>query len=162
MIAKNDRASSSYLYAQSLDNSGDAVCWVTGADGECQELNSYDSQRVEMLHRLDHVQNHGRRWKFCSNGLECRVSHEGDCAIKIYPLIRDEAGRLAPVILLFNIHNGMRKSVPRILFDSQVKTGRRFSYDDHAAIFNLERTFRWPLLLIRLHIFFFTKVSKND
>lgn len=162
MIAKNDHASSLYLYAQSLDNSGDAECWVTAGDGECQELGSYDSQRVEMLHRLDHVQNHGRRWQFCSKSFECRVTHEGDCAIKIYPLTRDETGRLAPVMLLFNIPNETRTYAPRILFDSQVKTGRRFSYEDHAAIFNLERTLRWSLLLIRLHIFFFSKVSKND
>lgn len=162
MTAESERYKSAYLYAQSLDNSGDSLCWRSSACGEYQELDLSDPQRSAMLHALDYVQNTGRDWPVGSESLECKVTFQGDCLIKIKPLTRDAGGRVAPIILLFNVFCGIRKSAGRMLFDCEALMRREFSSEHRAAIYSLGRVMNWPLFFIVLHIIIYSRKFKND
>lgn len=157
-----ERHKSAYLYAQSLDNSGDSLCWRSSAGGEYQELDLSDPQRAAMLHALDYVQNTGRDWPVGSESLECKVTFQGDCLVKVKPLTRDAGGRVAPVILLFNVFFGIRKNAGRMLFDCEALMLREFSSEHRAAISSLERVMSWPFLFIVLHVIIHSRKCKND
>lgn len=161
MTASSSSQESAYLYAQGLDNSGDTLCWLSRAVGEYQELDYADPQRVTFLHSLDHVQNIGRQWPVGSDSLECTVTYRGDCLIKIKPLTRDIGGRVAPVILLFNVFSDLRKNAARMLFDCEALMQRELSTEHHEAFNQLGKIMHWPRIIIALHILLYSKSSRK-
>ncbi|WP_286736599.1 hypothetical protein [Pseudomonas sp. PGPPP4] len=157
MIARSSSQACAYLYAQTLDNSGDSLCWLSKTPGEYQEIDYADPRRTEVLRSLDHVHNNGRLWPVGSDSFECKVTFQGDCLIKINPLTRDFGGRLAPIVLIFNVYDGLRQSVARMLLDCEKLMRRDFSVEQRSAIDALEKILSWPVVFIAMHIFIFSR-----
>lgn len=157
MIAKSSSKTCAYLYAQALDNSGDSLCWLSKTPGEYQELDYADPRRAEVLRSLDHVHNSGRLWPVGSDSFECKVTFQGDCLIKINPLTRDVGGRIAPIVLCFNVYGELRQGVTRMLLDCEALMRREFSVEQHSTIDAFEKILSWPVIFIAIHIFLFSR-----
>ena len=162
MTAMADCCRSAYLYAQSLDNSGDASCWRIRSLGEYQEVDCEERERTAVLHAIDYVQNSGRKWLLGNESLECMVTYRGDCLVSIKPLTRDAGGRLAPVTLIFNVFGDHRESAARALNDCETLTRRELSAEHHVAIGDFEKIMRWPSIFIALHILVCSRGRGND
>lgn len=127
MTAQHNCRNNVYLYAQSLDNSGKNPCLSSKDPGEYRELETDAPERATLLRINDSLSNYGRHWRLGTSSLDCRIGHHGDCLITVRPLTRDHSGRLAPVILIFNIWDDQRRLAPAALEDGSKLMRRELS-----------------------------------
>jgi hypothetical protein len=162
MIVLIDSSKPVYLYAQELDNSGNSICLSSSVSGEYQDVSASSSQRDEILYFLDQVQRSGRRWWISSQEMECITTFYGDCLVKLNPVTRDCVGRVAPIVVLFNVRSAFRSIVGRVLLDSEKFTSRVCSSEQRAQIFRLQKMLNFHWLFISVHIIFFSRKRSND
>jgi hypothetical protein len=159
--ARNERGSA-YLYAQSLDNSGNNPCLVSTTPSELLELDTSDTVRTALLLNIDSLSNDGWHWQLGTVSLDCRINRRGDCLVTLRPLTRDNSGRLAPIMLLFNIWDDQRQLAAPMLVDGGQLMKREFSAEHLRDIARLQQVMSWPSLLIALHALIFSRRPTHD
>lgn len=162
MTAAHNGRGSAYLYAQSLDNSGKNPCLVSATAGEFLELDAGDPARPALLHVIDSLSNDGWHWQLGADSLDCRVNRRGDCLVTIRPLTRDDSGRIAPVMLLFNIWDSQRQLATPMLVDGGQLMKRELSVEHLRDIARMQQVMGWPSLLIALHTLIFSRRATHD
>lgn len=162
MTAAHNGRGSAYLYAQSLDNSGENPCMVSTTPGEFLELDAGDPARPALLLNIDSLSNDGWHWQLGTVSLDCRVNRRGDCLVTLRPLTCDDSGRLAPIMLLFNIWDDQRKLAASMLVDCGHLMKRELSADHLRDIARLQQIMGWPSLLIALHTLIFSRRPTHD
>lgn len=150
------------LYAQSLNNSGKNTCLISTTLNGFLELDADDPARLALLRVIDTLSNDGWHWQLGADTLDCRVNCRGDCLVTIRPLTRDVSGRLAPIMLLFNIWDDQRRLATSILLDGGLLMERELSAEHLRDIARLNQIMRWPPVLIALHTLIFSRRAPHD
>lgn len=162
MTAQHNCCGNVYIYAQSLDNSGVNPCLVSKAPGEYREIETGDPERATLLRIIDNLSNDGRHWKFGTTSLDCIINNQGDCLVTAKPLTRDQSGRLAPIMLIFNIWHAHRQLSPAALEDGSKLMKRELSASQLQDIIRLKQVMNWPSLLIAIHSLIFSRRVSHD
>lgn len=162
MTAQHNCRGSAYLYTQSLDNSGKNPCLGSRAPGEYRELETGEPERAALLRIIDSLSNDGLHWQLGTPSLDYRVNLYGDCLVTMRPLTRDDSGRVAPIMLIFNIWNEQRHLAAPMLVDAGQLMQRELSADHLNDISRLKQVMSWPPLLIALHTLIFSRRATHD
>lgn len=154
-----DLKRSAYLYAQKLDNSGDAHYWCFDADNRRWNLMpTGDSLLTPLRHTLDAISGNGRCYTQFQ-GLTCHALFSGSALLKLSPTALDAGGRVSPILFLFDIFSEHREQALAGLPGQLQSMSRRLSpaVEAHLSILNsrLER----PRLLFLLNLLFCRKAK---
>lgn len=144
-----DLSNDVYIYAQSLDNSGDVEYW------RARERLSPGDPALDAVRRvIDATIEQGAKIRSIPGELECWATTGGPCIIQLYPKTLDVDGRVSPVILLFNIYGKNRSGVGLLIKSVPQVTGRQLRETTFLAIEGVLRVVRWPAFLTKLYVLF--------
>lgn len=162
MTALAERLNGVVLYAQTLDNSGDTLCWHVTDFNAHHTIHEFDSHRAEVIHRIDAIEDAGRSWLVNTPVVKCRVLFNGDCLLTITPVTLDASGRNAPVQVLFNVYARGHVQWISLLRHWIVKIKRDLSADVQASILEVDKVLQMPWPVIALHVVLFSRKLKDD
>lgn len=163
MTLKLDLRREAYFYAQDLDNEGGVRYFrTTDNDAPIEQVDSSDQRLPQVRRLLDEIQNRGRAWAVAGNPLPCRVSFSGDCVVEVHPVTLDSAGRVSPVLLLFNALSQSRSLGTTALTSVATRLNRTLDKQTLDALGQLKRLLALPRWIIFLHIIFNSQRARRD
>lgn len=154
-----DLKCSAYLYAQKLDNSGDAHYLCFDADNRCWNFMPTGDDRLTPLRRtLDAISENGRCY-MQFEGLTCYALFSGQVLVKLSPMALDAGGRVSPILLLFDIFSEHREQALARLPGQLQRMSRRLSPVVEAQLSILNLRLARPKLLFLLSLLFCRKAK---
>jgi hypothetical protein len=154
--------SSAFIYAQTLDNSGDSEYWRfdVGSLG-AQRIDLRDPKRKAVRDVLDTVQAEATA-RLIGVDLLYRRQRSGAYVITVKPVTLDKDGRISPVLVVFPDLKVMRLLGQRTLLTIESDLGRHFSEQTRHGIDRFSRILTWPLYLVRIYLFICSRRVKYD
>lgn len=97
-----------FVYAQSLDNSGEVEVWQMSDLKNLKRVHNDIKTLSKLTSAIDKIEQEGRYWKLGSEKVSFRVAFNGDCYVKIKPTVLDSAGRVSPILVVSNVYSNNR------------------------------------------------------
>lgn len=110
------------LRAQTLANDSDEIFW-----NGSEYLSSCSEEALACLRRSDFVYENGVIW-FSAPDIGIRWHYEGWLLMDLMPIERDDADRMAPVVIVVNVNNIKEDDLKNIFSNISVVVGRTFSH----------------------------------
>lgn len=149
----------SYLYAQALNNSGDAQFWsVSNLDNCWTAILNSDNKIPQLQHTLDSIATTGRCY-IQSEDLSCYATFSGPALIKLSPSTLDDDGRISPILLLFDMFSAHREGMLASLSSQLTYISRDLSPSGREQFSNLFCHITKPRILIFLSLLFCRKAG---
>lgn len=140
------------VYAQSLDNSGAVEMLSYQAVSGAFEDVSEQPRDKALLALMDGLLASKRVWHIGPSPLHLYWSWNGDCIVQAQPVERDAAGRLSPVMLMFNMWTAQRKDILRVAESIHHVIHRSFDSTAKADFATLQKLLDCPALIIFLRL----------
>lgn len=146
-----------YLYAQELDNSGDTHYLAFDADTRIWNLMPMSDDRLTPLRlTLDTLSETGRCY-MQFEGVTCHAGFSGDALVKLSPTTLDAAGRVSPILFLFNVFSEHWEQAIAGLPAQLGRMSRELSPAVEAQLSSLRSRLARPKLLFFLILLFCRK-----
>lgn len=140
------------VYAQSLDNSGAVEMLSYQAVSGAFEDVSEQPRDKALLTLMDRLLSSDMVWRIGQSPLQLYWSWSGDCIVQAQPVERDAAGRVSPVMLVFNMWTAQRKEILRVAETIQHVMHRSFDTAAMADFATLQKLLNYPALIIFLRM----------
>lgn len=148
---------SAYLYAQELDNSGDTHYLAFDADTRSwNQMPMGDDRLTPLRLTLDTLSESGRCY-MQSEGLSCHAGFSGEALVKLSPTTLDAAGRVSPILFLFNVFSDHREQAIAGLPSQLGRMSRKLSPAVEAQLSILRSRLARPKVLFFLSLLFCRK-----
>lgn len=150
----------SYIYSYSQGVNNDFKSNYHAIDLDCSHfltLNPTDSREVMQLN--DNLEAQGKQW-LLTKGLNCKVFYSGECMLKIIPSTKDASGRLAPILITFNLYEIKKNVSDTLVHLINEKLNRELSQETLDKMGILDRYLVWPKWKLFLHVLFTARRSK--
>lgn len=140
------------VYAQSLDNSGAVeLLSYQAASGAFEDVSEQPRDKA-LLALMDSLLTSERVWRMGQSPLQLYWSWNGDCIVQAQPVERDAAGRVSPVMLIFNMWTAQRKDILRVAETMHHAMRRSFEATARADFATLQKLLDAPAWIIFLRM----------
>lgn len=140
------------VYAQSLDNSGAVEMLSYQAVSGAFEDVSEQPRDKALLALMDRLLSSDTVWRIGQSPLQLYWCWSGDCILQAQPVERDAAGRVSPVMLVFNMWTAQRKDILRVAETIHHVMRRSFDAAARADFATLQKLLNYPALIIFLRM----------
>lgn len=162
MTSQTSLLDRTYVYAQSLDNSGKTDCWALSDSGKLEKIDTLKYDMNLLLDTIDTARTEGRYWSIGNKNIVFYVLFSGACVVRVKPLTLDVGGRLSYVQIVTNFYSGDRVVAAQALGNLAEITGRVTDGSEVKVAARLNKILKLPRWLIFVHIVLFSRRFSND
>ncbi|AXV65919.1 hypothetical protein D0907_11890 [Pseudoalteromonas lipolytica] len=162
MISPTNLLDRTYVYSQSLDNSGRTDCWVLSENEEYKRIDTSKQNMSHLLDTIDQARSKGRRWSIGNKSIVFYVLLNGACVVRVKPLTLDVNGRLSYVQIVTNFRSKNRIAAADTLGKLAEITGRVTDGSEVKVAARCKKILKLPLWLIIVHIVLFSWRFSDD
>lgn len=162
MTSQTSSFDRTYVYAQSLDNSGKTDCWVLSENGKPIKIETSTRDMTFLLDTIDQARTEGRNWSIGNKNIVFYVLLSGACVVRVKPLTLDVGGRLSYVQVVTNYYSKNRVIAAQALSNLSEICGRETDGSEIEIANKLKRILQLPRWLIFVHVVLFSRRFSND
>jgi hypothetical protein len=151
-----------FIYAQSLDNSGNTECWVISLDLVAKKVTPSESDVKSILNTIDSVRSEGRVWSIGNQNVRFYVLLDGACVVRIKPVDLDASGRFSYIQIVANNYSEIRVMAADALSNIADITSRRTDGSEVTIANRFKNILRLPRWFIFIHMCLFSRRVLND
>lgn len=151
-----------YVYAQSLDNSGKTDCWVLCESAKPKKIETSDHDMNHLLDTIDQARTNGRNWSIGNKNIVFYVLLSGACVVRVKPLTLDVGGRLSYIQVVTNFYSKNRVIAAEALSNLAEITGRQTDRSEMKIAARFKKILQLPRWLIFIHCVLFSRRFFND
>jgi hypothetical protein len=151
-----------YVYAQSLDNSGKTDCWVLSENGKLKKIDTSTHDMNFLLDTIDAARTEGRNWSIGNKNIVFYVLLSGACVVRVKPLTLDVSGRLSYIQIVTNCYSKNRFIAVQALANLSEISGRETDGGEIEIAKKFKKILQLPRWLIFIHVVLFSRRFSND
>lgn len=151
-----------FIYAQSLDNSGNTECWAISPDLVAKKITPSETDIKSILNTIDSVRSEGRVWSIGNDYVKFYVLLNGACVVRIKPLDLDASGRSSYIQIVANNFSETRLMAAEALSNVSDITYRRTDGSEVTIAARFKKILRLPRWFIFIHMCLFSRRVFND
>ncbi|MEO2278850.1 hypothetical protein [Pseudoalteromonas pernae] len=162
MTSQTNLLDRTYVYAQSLDNSGKTDCWVLSKREDPKKIDTSTHNMSHLLDTIDEARTKGRNWSIGNKSIAIYVLLSGACVVRVKPLTLDVSGRASYVQIVTNFHSKNRVAAAEALCKLAEITGRVTDGSEVKVAARFKKILNFPLWFIIIHIVLFSRRFSDD